>query len=181
MPRNTKGGKKHKQQKNVNIRHNLQSLTLKDNTGLQYYAVVEKNYGHNADVKFIKEIKIKNDNDEIIEINKKLCDCKAIIRGKIAKRCKLTPGDVILVSIREFDTNKVDVIYKYSNIEVNDLIKNKFFDPDFIKLINNYLHVSSKVDKLQNMNDLDNVDENDILFNENNEDDYLNDKYLDNI
>ena len=48
-----------------------------------------------------------------------------VIRGKMRKRVWINPGDIILVSIRGFQDNKVDVIAKYSDDEVRKLIKQK--------------------------------------------------------
>lgn len=49
----------------------------------------------------------------------------AIIPGRLKKKywCRIVPDDVILVSIRDFQVDKVDVIHKYTNEEVKSLIQ----------------------------------------------------------
>lgn len=137
MPKNTKGGKKHKQLKNSNMRS--QQLNVRDTSGYQFYAIVEKYYGHNADVKYIKEEYESNSRGENIPTGaRELISSKAIIRGTIAKKCRLKPGDILLISIRDYDVKKVDVIYKYSNEEIKELTSASEFDSEFIKLSSHY-------------------------------------------
>ena len=46
-----------------------------------------------------------------------------IIPGKMRKRCWIAVDNVILVSFREFEESKVDVIHKYTQEEVEKLIQ----------------------------------------------------------
>jgi len=46
----------------------------------------------------------------------------AIIPGKMRKRVWIKAGDVILVSFRDFQEGKVDVIYKYDKKEIDNLM-----------------------------------------------------------
>lgn len=180
MPKNTKGGKKHKQLKNNSSKHGINNILLKDNSGYQYYAIVEKYYGHNADVKFIKQISkltrknITSDNNiDIQNIEDLLHTCKAIIRGSIAKKCMLKAGDVVLVSIRDYDDKKVDLLYKYSDEEYKYMYHNKFIDETFSNLVNNIINSSSKLnDKCIK----DNITVNDILL-DTNDDEIIFDEY----
>ena len=48
-----------------------------------------------------------------------------IIRGAMRKKVYINALDVILVSIRDYEPGKVDVIHKYNNDEVRELIKLK--------------------------------------------------------
>ncbi|MCQ2817003.1 MAG: translation initiation factor eIF-1A [archaeon] len=45
------------------------------------------------------------------------------IRGKMKKKCWIANGDVVLVSLREFDEEKCDVVHKYFDDEVRKLKK----------------------------------------------------------
>jgi translation initiation factor 1A len=171
MPKNTKGGKKHKQLKNSNIRSQYSNLTLKDSSGYQFYAVVEKNYGHNADVKFIKDIHEMNEEGINVPTGERiLISTKAIIRGSIAKKCRLQIGDILLISVRDYDTKKVDVIYKYSNDEIRDLNGRNEFDSEFIKLSGHFNNEGGHKDKTQldSMEDIINHEKSyaDIEFND---------------
>jgi translation initiation factor 1A len=49
----------------------------------------------------------------------------AIIPGRFRKRCWMKVGDVVIVSRREFEVGKMDVIYKYNDDEIRKLIKDK--------------------------------------------------------
>jgi len=46
-----------------------------------------------------------------------------IIRGKLRKRVWINIGDIILISYRDFQTSKADVIGKYTDDEVSQLKK----------------------------------------------------------
>ena len=48
-----------------------------------------------------------------------------VIRGAMRKKVYINPNDVIIVSVRDFEVDKVDVIHKYTNDEVRELIKLK--------------------------------------------------------
>jgi translation initiation factor 1A len=160
MPKNTKGGKKHKQLKNSNMRS--QQLNVRDTSGYQFYAIVEKYYGHNADVKYIKEGYERNSKGENIpDGTRELISTKAIIRGTIAKKCRLKTGDILLISIRDYDTKKVDVIYKYSNEEIKELSSANEFDTEFIKLSSHYNSESSnkRTEGIDNLEDIDNQED----------------------
>ncbi len=54
----------------------------------------------------------------------------AIIPGRFRKRCWIKVGDVIIVSRREFEIGKMDVIYKYNDDEIRKLIRDKEI-PDY--------------------------------------------------
>ncbi len=56
----------------------------------------------------------------------------AIIPGKFRKRLWIKVGDVILVSVREFQDNKLDVLYKYTDKEVVELARHAEV-PSFFK------------------------------------------------
>lgn len=63
----------------------------------------------------------------------------AVIPGKMSKKKKvwLAVDDVILVSLRDFQVNKVDVIYKYNPDEVQKLIQ-------YLELPKTFLQKSSE-------------------------------------
>lgn len=46
-----------------------------------------------------------------------------IIRGNMRKRDWISPGDLVLIALREFQADKVDVIFKYSESEARMLKK----------------------------------------------------------
>jgi translation initiation factor 1A len=80
-----------------------------------------------------RELRYKEESEEYAQIIKILGDgrfqCKctdgvervAHVRGKMRKRTWLANGDIILVSIREFEPEKCDVVEKYKEKEVAKL------------------------------------------------------------
>ena len=46
----------------------------------------------------------------------------AIIPGRFRKRNWMKPGDILLASFREFQTNKIDIIHKYTIEEARKLV-----------------------------------------------------------
>ena len=53
------------------------------------------------------------------DMKKRLC----LIRGKLKNRVWIRPGDLVLVSLRDFEDDKGDVILKYHPFEHKELIK----------------------------------------------------------
>lgn len=82
-----------------------------------------------------RELRIKEEGEEYAQITKILGDgrfqCKcadgvervAHLRGKFRKRVWLGNGDIILVSLREFEPEKCDIVEKYKEKEVVKLKK----------------------------------------------------------
>lgn len=46
-----------------------------------------------------------------------------IIRGRMKRKVWIGSGDIVLVSLREFQTNKVDILSKYSDNHIRKLIQ----------------------------------------------------------
>lgn len=70
-----------------------------------------------------------------------------IIRGnmrKFNKRVLIEVGDIVAVSKRDFQTNKVDIVHKYNLEQTQSLINNKQLSD---VLINQYYKNSHKTDK----------------------------------
>ncbi|KAI9019013.1 eukaryotic translation initiation factor 1A, X-chromosomal [Hyaloraphidium curvatum] len=103
MPKNKgKGGKNRKRGKNENEKEKRELLFKEDG---QEYAVVQKMLGNG----WVEA--------HCIDGSKRL----AHIRGAFRKRVWITPGDVILVSLREYQDEKADVILKYTADEARSL------------------------------------------------------------
>lgn len=102
-----------------------------------------------------------------------------IIRGnmrKFNKRVLIEAGDIVIVSKRDFQANKVDIVHKFNLEQTQQLINNKKLSDI---LINQYYKYSNKSDKS------DKYDDTHIIFDDNNnneEDNGLNNsKYQVNI
>lgn len=55
-----------------------------------------------------------------------------IIPGRFRKRCWMKVGDIVLVSIRDFQKDKVDIIHKFNSNETRDLTKILEIPPFFL-------------------------------------------------
>ena len=56
-----------------------------------------------------------------------------IVRGKIRNSCRLDKGSLALISIREFEDSKCDILYEYSPDDVDKLLKNNKVTESFVK------------------------------------------------
>ena len=99
-----KGGKKKSKGNKEGVTHS-RTLELKDE--LQEYAKILKLQGDRRIIVMLP------DSSEVL----------AIIPGRFRKRVWMGPGDVIVVSHREFQDGKMDVIYKYHTEEIRSLHK----------------------------------------------------------
>jgi translation initiation factor 1A len=101
MPKNTKGGKKHKRGKNLTT--DKRELIFKED-GMEYgQAVKMLGSGHVEVFCF----------DGVTRLGK--------IRGKMRKRVWIAVGDMVLVGLREFEHDRCDVMYKYNSDEARNL------------------------------------------------------------
>lgn len=78
---------------------------------------------------------LREEGQEYAKINKLLGDGRmdclcfdgaqriAQVRGKLRKWCRMTPDDIVLVSLREFQDHKADIIHKYFPEEIRKLQK----------------------------------------------------------
>ena len=113
MPKNKgKGGKKFRRGKHDN--ESKRPLLLKNDDEPQCYGYVSKILGGG---RFTVDCYEKNDSEFI----KKERNCS--VRGSMRKRVWVKLGDVVLVSLRTFQDSKADIMYRYEEYEVPDLIK----------------------------------------------------------
>lgn len=69
---------------------------------------------------------------------------------KFNKRVLIEEGDIVVVSKRDFQSNKVDIVHKYNLEQTQYLINNKELSD---VLINEYYKNSHKTDKSDNNDD----------------------------
>jgi len=67
------------------------------------------------------------------------------IRGTLKKRVWINIGDIVLISIRNFDNNKCDIIHKYTFEEVN-ILKNMGQISPNINLQSSSIEISNSTD-----------------------------------
>lgn len=122
MPKNIKGGNKAKKGKNCRFREERQLDLATDG---QYYGICTKYYGSaRGDVTYIC-----NNGTEESEIS-----ALGIIRGSIKKRSKLRAGDIVVVSPREYQSDKIDIVIVYNNEDYHKLKRTKNVHPKIISM-----------------------------------------------
>ena len=132
MPANTHGGKKYKKGKKSDS--TIRPITLKEDE--QYYARVNKLLGGDRVL-------------ATIETTKKPVMCH--VRGAMKKKKQwVNPSDIVLITEREFQAGKFDIIAKYSQDEVRELrrlghINGTSFDNDDDKKYSNIKFIGDDV------------------------------------
>lgn len=105
MPKNKgAGGKTRKRGKNESDDQSDRELIFKEDG--QDYGQVIKNLGGLKFEVFCFE-------DE----HKRICH----VRGKLVKKVWICVGDIVLISLRDFQKNEGDIIHKYNNNEIKNL------------------------------------------------------------
>jgi len=104
MPKNKgKGGKNRKRGKNVNVDEEKRELVVKED-GQEYAQVIRMLGNGRLEA-------------QCFDQKTRLCH----IRGNMRKKVWVTPGDIILISLRDFQDGKADVILKYNSDEARKL------------------------------------------------------------
>ncbi len=118
MVKNTKGGKKSKNlaRKNIGIDKSLKYEDLIKTDDQEYARVLKVNGSNRYDLLCYDNVKRLG-----------------ISRGKINKT-KVEIDTIVLVSKRDFQDNKCDILHIYSNSEVQTLIQHGDIDESFAKL-----------------------------------------------
>ena len=121
MPKNTAGGKKFKK-----LKHNMEfqrPLDLPDES--QEFALVNKLMGNGrATVTFVKN-------------NSETVNALGIISGKLRKRKQwVIAGNFVIISVRDFEKDKVDIIHVYKEHEMNELKRKNLINPELLKISN---------------------------------------------
>jgi len=109
MVKNKHGGSKHKKYARKNMRDNGQNDNIKNliKDEDQEYAFIEDALGDGR--------------MKLICWDKKTR--MGIIRGKLKRRCWMNKGDIVLISFRDFQDEKCDIIQKYTDNQVKILVK----------------------------------------------------------
>lgn len=151
MGKNTKGGSKHKKyarNRNNGAKNKLSYLIKTEN---QEYA-------------FIKDV-LGSCRFRVICWDKK--ERLGVLRGKMRKRQWVNRSELVLVSLREFQDDKCEIIQKYTLDQANILKDNNLISEAFIK-------DGSTFDNDDNENNIYDKDDIDILTNNDDESDINN-------
>ncbi len=117
MPINKRGGKGHKRGKRMTNSSINTALTYKDTTQNQEYARVIATLG---DCRLSVELIGVEPASTMYNVN---CPLICKIPGAFRKKIFINKGDYVLVSVREYQKDHVDVITKYSHSEALTLMK----------------------------------------------------------
>ena len=104
MPKNTRGGNKAKKGKNYQP---PKTFITKDPEN-QDYAKITKCLG--------------NCRFEVLTLQTNIPKI-GHIRGNMQKKIWIKENDIVIISLRDFQDNKCDIIHKYDNEEIKQLIK----------------------------------------------------------
>jgi translation initiation factor 1A len=107
--------KKTKRSKNSKNKKDNQKRALEFKDDMQEYAKIEKSLGDRRIMVVLPDS------------TKKM----AIIPGRFRKRCWMKVGDIILISYREYQKEKIDVCYKYDADEARLLMEYNEIPPFF--------------------------------------------------
>jgi len=107
-------------------------------TESQYFARVIKNLGScrfQLDVFFYIKNPIADkipitDNPNSYNLSFKLETKNGVVRGNMLRRKYVNAGDIVLVSEREFEKAKVDIIHVYPNHHMNKIRNNMYAPPE---------------------------------------------------
>ncbi len=107
-----------------------------DDSGAQYFAIVDNFFGKTANVVYINK-------------DTGVTKATAIIRGAVMKRCKkFATGDVVIICTRDFETDKtkskVDLVHKYFDSDIKELRKRRDLDSKFLNLLDSYIVATVK-------------------------------------
>ena len=75
-------------------------------------------------------------------------ECMGIIRGslrKFSKRVLIEKGDIVVVSIRDYQDSKVDIVHKFNREQIQLLIKEKTLSQTLINFYNNKIKFEKSI------------------------------------
>lgn len=166
MPKNKgKGGKKKRRGKS-DANFVVRELIEKDGASQEYAQVIKLLGNGRLEAKcFKKNVK----NGKFVDFSSKNRIC--LIRGSMRKRIWIASNDLVLISLREFDNDKGDVIHKYEENEAKKLMKRG-------EIPNIVLNTHVTEEKKTNDEKIEIVKEEEIMFenSDSDDDDVLIDK-----
>ena len=150
MPKNVKGGSKHKKQKNTNFDETITIILKEDDN---------QDYGH--------VIKMLGNNRVLLECEDQK-ERLGIIRGSMRKKQWINLNNIVLYCKREYEDEKVDIIFVYTS----DMLNNNN------ELRNIYKKIKNSKENINNLVIKNDEEDDDDIFNldeiqYNNEKDYI--------
>ena len=125
MPKNTQGGKKYKQQKHKNNEQGPMKALVEPTAG-QEFALVTKLLGNSRVSASFYDTRDPQ--------NKRMSEIICFLRpGLKKKRMFARMGSLILISLRDFEKDKADVIYVYNDEESKRIKRKNLLPENLIK------------------------------------------------
>ena len=132
---------------------------------------------------------VKEEDQEYMKVTSILGNCRmeledqdgnkvlGIIRGKLRKRVYIKIRDLVLVSLRDFQQSKVDIIHRYECSEILHLIRTQEIKNDFVDIDLMFTENNNQTNKKSKDNEIDyptssdseNDDNSDVESNDSNE------------
>lgn len=123
MPKNTQGGKRYKKQKNKNNEEEQRALEVP--TQGQDFATVTKLLGNSRVMGRFYDIRDPN--------NKRMNEIIFFLRPRLKKKRQFAKiGSVMIISLRDFEKDKGDVLYIYNQDEMNRLKRKRLIHENLI-------------------------------------------------
>lgn len=119
MPKNTKGGKKAKSMKNSSTPIKSREIPIPEDEDDSHIAIITKVYG---DSRYLCQIV---NNDGTLETTYPVHISKGV-KNKYARNIIVNIGTYILMSIRDFEKDKGDIIFVYKDSELPYLVENNY-------------------------------------------------------
>ena len=124
MPKNTQGGKKYKQQKHKN-NNNAQPSALQKPTEGQSYSTVTKLLGNSRVTGRFYDTRDPQD--------KRMNEITCFLRPGLKKKRQFAKmGSIMIISLRDFEKDKADVVYIYSDDDTKRLKRKGLLHDDLI-------------------------------------------------
>jgi translation initiation factor 1A len=141
MVKNSSGGKKAKKLARKNQNNEELHISIQDicKTDEQEYALIEKVLGGG------RYTVITPDNKSRIGISRGKMFSR---NGKVKDRTLMTPGNLVLLSLRDFQDDKADILMFYSKAQIDLLVQYDEIDKDFIKKTHSSSDESDMVDDI---------------------------------
>lgn len=122
---------------------------------IKFNQIRDDNYPINIDYEEYAYVQKMLGNCRVKIITNSGIEAIGIIRGslrKFNKRVVIECGDIVIVSKRDYQDNKVDIVHKYNVDQIQSLIINKSLSQSIINNYNNKQHHNDNLERAEDNN-----------------------------
>jgi len=119
MPKNTKGGNKAKSQKNSSGPAKNREIPIPEKEDDSHIAIITKVYG---DGRYLCQVV----NEDGLQSNEYPSNLSTGVRRKYGRGVIITTGTYVLISVRDFQKDKADILFLYRDLELQYLQNNNY-------------------------------------------------------